>query len=84
MDSVADELVEKVTALVGNITVGMPEESASVTPLIDTKAADFVQGLIDDAVEQGATAKTELKREGNLIYPAVFDHVTTDMRLAWD
>ena len=28
MDSVADELVEKVTALVGNITVGMPEESA--------------------------------------------------------
>ena len=84
MDSVADELVEKVTALVGNITVGMPEESASVTPLIDTKAADFVQGLIDDAVEQGATAKTELKREGNLIYPAVFDHVTTDMRLAWE
>ena len=68
MDSVADELVEKVTALVGNITVGMPEESASVTPLIDTKA----------------TAKTELKREGNLIYPAVFDHVTTDMRLAWE
>ena len=44
----------------------------------------FVQGLIDDAVEQGATAKTELKREGNLIYPAVFDHVTTDMRLAWE
>ena len=38
----------------------------------------------DDAVEQGATAKTELKREGNLIYPAVFDHVTTDMRLAWE
>lgn len=70
--------------MVGNITVGMPEESASVTPLIDTKAADFVQGLIDDAVEQGATAKTELKREGNLIYPAVFDHVTTDMRLAWE
>ena len=65
-------------------SVGMPEESASVTPLIDTKAADFVQGLIDDAVEQGATAKTELKREGNLIYPAVFDHVTTDMRLAWE
>ena len=40
--------------------------------------------MIDDAVEQGATAKTELKREGNLIYPAVFDHVTTDMRLAWE
>ena len=84
MDSVADALVEKVTALVANITVGMPEESASVTPLIDTKSADFVQSLIDDAVEKGATAKTELKREGNLIYPTVFDHVTTDMRVAWE
>ena len=62
----------------------MPEESASVTPLIDTKSADFVQSLIDDAVEKGATAKTELKREGNLIYPTVFDHVTTDMRVAWE
>ncbi|EHE91422.1 Glyceraldehyde-3-phosphate dehydrogenase (NADP(+)) [Streptococcus thermophilus CNCM I-1630] len=35
-------------------------------------------------LSKGATAKTELKREGNLIYPAVFDHVTTDMRLAWE
>ena len=62
----------------------MPEESAALHHLSIQKRLSFVQGLIDDAVEQGATAKTELKREGNLIYPAVFDHVTTDMRLAWE
>jgi glyceraldehyde-3-phosphate dehydrogenase (NADP+) len=27
---------------------------------------------------------TEWKRQGNLIHPVVIDHVTTDMKLAWE
>ncbi len=54
MDSVADELVEKVTALAKDLTVGIPEEDADITPLIDTKSADYVQGLIEEAAEKGA------------------------------
>lgn len=84
MDSVADELEKHVCDLVNNLSVGMPEDNAEITPLIDTKAADFVEGLITDAKEKGAKALTEIKREGNLISPVVFDHVTTDMRLAWE
>lgn len=84
MDSVADELEKHVCDLVNNLSVGMPEDNADITPLIDTKAADFVEGLITDAQEKGAKALTEIKREGNLISPVVFDHVTTDMRLAWE
>ncbi|MCV6815014.1 NADP-dependent glyceraldehyde-3-phosphate dehydrogenase [Streptococcus uberis] len=84
MDSVADELEKHVCDLVNNLSVGMPEDNADITPLIDTKAADFVEGLITDAKEKGAKALTEIKREGNLISPVVFDHVTTDMRLAWE
>lgn len=84
MDSVADELEKHVCDLVDNLSVGMPEDNADITPLIDTKAADFVEGLITDANEKGAKALTEIKREGNLISPVVFDHVTTDMRLAWE
>lgn len=84
MDSVADELEKHVCDLVKNLSVGMPEDNADITPLIDTKAADFVEGLITDAKEKGAKALTEIKREGNLISPVVFDHVTTDMRLAWE
>ena len=26
----------------------------------------------------------EYKREGNLIWPVLIDHVTTDMRIAWE
>ncbi|MEE9112023.1 MAG: NADP-dependent glyceraldehyde-3-phosphate dehydrogenase, partial [Lactobacillus sp.] len=84
MDSVADELVAKIMDGVKGLKIGMPETSADITPLINTRAADYVQGLIEDAADKGAEAKTDFKREGNLIYPMVFDKVTTDMRLAWE
>ncbi|WP_422804378.1 NADP-dependent glyceraldehyde-3-phosphate dehydrogenase [Streptococcus sp. FT1-55] len=84
MNTVANELVAKVTELTKALTVGMPEDDADITPLIDTKAADFVEGLIKDALDKGAKATTDVKREGNTIYPAVFDNVTTDMDLAWE
>ena len=39
-----------------------------IVPLIDQKSADFVQRLIDDALEKNATLITGNQREGNLIY----------------
>lgn len=84
MDSVADELVEKIRQQVLDLTIGNPEDDADITPLIDKNAADFVEGLINDASDKGAEALTEIKREGNLICPVLFDKVTTDMRLAWE
>lgn len=53
-------------------------------PLISSKAADFVYELIEDAKEKGADLVVGGKRDGNLIYPTLFDNVTTDMRLAWE
>lgn len=84
MDNVADQLIAHVKTLVDKLSIGMPEEDADITPLIDTKAADFVEGLVQDATEKGAKALGEYKREGNLISPLIFDNVTTDMRLAWE
>ncbi|MFG6120165.1 NADP-dependent glyceraldehyde-3-phosphate dehydrogenase [Thalassobacillus sp. B23F22_16] len=83
-DAVADQLSEKVKQKVEGLTVGNPEDDAAVTPLIDDKAADFVQGLIDDALEKGATLVTGNKREGKLIHPTLIDDVTSDMDIAWE
>jgi glyceraldehyde-3-phosphate dehydrogenase (NADP+) len=83
-EAVADELVDKIVERVKGLTAGRPEDDANVTPLIDSASADFVQGLIDDSIERGAELKIGGKREGNLVYPTVFDHVTEDMRLAWE
>ena len=84
VDEVADKLVEKVKEKVEKLKVGNPEDGADIVPLIDNKAADFVWELIDDAREKGAHLLVGGKREENLIYPTLFDYVTTDMRLAWE
>ncbi|WP_113671070.1 NADP-dependent glyceraldehyde-3-phosphate dehydrogenase [Vallitalea guaymasensis] len=84
LESIADRLVDLITEYVSKLKVGNPFDDVTITPLISNKAADFVQGLIDDAIDKGATLKIGNKREGNLLYPTVFDNVTTDMRIAWE
>ena len=81
---IANELVNILKNEVDKLTVGSPEENSIIVPLIDKKSADYVQGLIDDALEKGATLVCGNKREGNLIYPTLLDNVTLDMRIAWE
>lgn len=84
IDKVADNLVEKMANLIRKLKVGKPQEGAQITPLINNEAADFVQELIDDALFKGAKLILGNKRYINLVYPALFDYVSTDMRLAWE
>ena len=81
---IANELVNILKNEVDKLTVGSPEENSIIVPLIDKKSADYVQGLIDDALAKGATLICGNKREGNLIYPTLLDNVTLDMRIAWE
>src|SRR5690242_11999221 len=83
-ENVADELVGLLKAQVAELSVGSPEQDSTIVPLIDDKSADFVQGLVDDAVEKGATIVIGNKRERNLIYPTLIDHVTEVMKVAWE
>lgn len=84
-DSVADELVLKLKDKISQLKIGNPlKEQVDIVPLIDSKAADFVEGLIKDAEEKGATLVIGGKRDGNIIYPTLFDNVTLDMRIAWE
>jgi len=85
VDKVADELVGKIKEKIKLLTVGNPlEKDVDIVPLISTKAADFVEELIEESKKMGATLVIGGTREGNLIYPTLFDNVTTDMRLAWE
>ncbi|MNM20117.1 MULTISPECIES: NADP-dependent glyceraldehyde-3-phosphate dehydrogenase [Clostridium] len=85
IDKVADELVKKVREKVKTLKVGNPiNEQVDVVPLIDDKAADYVESLILESKEKGATILEGGNREGNLIYPTLVDNVTLDMRLAWE
>ncbi|GKU27742.1 NADP-dependent glyceraldehyde-3-phosphate dehydrogenase [Clostridium folliculivorans] len=86
MESVADELISKLKTKIEALKVGNPleQDQVDVVPLIDTKAADFVEELMREAEEKGAKLIIGGNREGNLIYPTLYDEVTIDMRLAWE
>ena len=83
-DDVATRLIPKLLARISEIKVGDPRENATVVPLINTQAADYVMGLIEDAVTKGAKILVGGGRTSNIIEPTLIDHVTTDMRLAWE
>lgn len=85
VDEVADELIGYLKEEISKLQVGNPlEKQVDVVPLINTKAADFVMELIEDAKEKGAKLVVGGMRQGNLIYPTLFDGVTTEMRVAWE
>lgn len=84
MDKVADALVQRIVPKVQKLSVGMPEADCDITPVVSETSANFIEGLVVDAREKGATFLTDFKREGNLIWPTLLDHVTPSMRIAWE
>lgn len=84
-NEVADELVQKLKEKVEKLVVGNPlEKQVDIVPLIDTKSALFVEGLINDALNKGGQCIVGGKREENIIYPTLIDYVTEEMDLAWE
>lgn len=85
MESVADELAQKVQSRIKELKVGDPrQEGNTIGPLINDKAADYVMELIEDAEESGATLMTGGTRNERIIEPTLFDNVPITSRLAWE
>ncbi len=84
LNSIAPALICKIKAIAESLRVDALREDCEIVPLINMKAADFVQELIDDAINKGANLILGNKRIDNLIYPTIFDNVTSDMRIAWE
>lgn len=84
MPDIADILIEKVVEETKKLSIGDPAENKSIGPLINSNQCDYVQELIDDAIDKGVEVKCGNKREGNILWPTVLDKVTVDMRIAWE
>lgn len=84
INEIADKLVKLIEEDVKELKVGNPAKGVQITPLINEESANYVQELINDALDKGATLITGNRREGNLIYPTLLDNITTDMRIAWE
>ena len=83
-EEIADELLQKVNDQIAKLSVGLPEDNATITAVVSKSSADFIQSLVVDAESKGAKLCQEWRREDNLIWPLVIDNVTHDMKICWE
>jgi aldehyde dehydrogenase (NAD+) len=85
-ESIHDEVVERVRALVAAIKTGDPTDPATVhAPVISQAAADRIMGMIERAIADGATLVAgghRMDRPGFYIEPTVFTDVDPDSEIA--
>ena len=79
-----EEFLQRFTAKVDALKAGLPwAKDAYITPLPETGKIEFLDALIDDATEKGASIQN--KRAGkianNLMFPAVLYPVNAAMRI---
>lgn len=86
VDCVADHLADMLREKVAALKAGNPaaDDEVTIVPLIDEHAADTVMSLVEEAKDKGAKLLLGGKREKNLVHPVLMDHVTTQMKLAWE
>lgn len=81
-EDVHDELVECLDDAVAAWQPGdLFDESTTVGPLVDEQQAEWVEELVDDAVERGATLVRGGTRDGNLYQPTLLADVPHDARI---
>lgn len=82
MSGIADRFVEKLVRRTATLRACDPQEStAPLGRLINADAVARVAELVKDAVAQGATLKHGSEVAGEVMQPAVLDHVTPAMRI---
>jgi succinate-semialdehyde dehydrogenase/glutarate-semialdehyde dehydrogenase len=84
-DTIYDEFVEKLAEVVGTYKVGSGlDESVTHGPVITRKALEDIKGLVDDAIEHGATLAAGGdfgEGDSHFIEPTILCNVTEDMRV---
>lgn len=79
---VAEEFLERALAATRSLTVGNPHESdTDVGPMISPAEAERVEAWVREAIAEGATAHTAIRREGALMWPVVLTNVERDMKV---
>jgi glyceraldehyde-3-phosphate dehydrogenase [NAD(P)+] len=83
VDEVADRFMDSVKKEMGSWKLGDPRaQGNNMGPLINPKAAERVQELVDDAVSKGAVLVTGGKHKASYFDPTVLDKVPRESSIA--
>jgi len=83
--SVHDEVVERIAAMTGDLTMGPGIEDHFITPLVSAAQLDRVEGFALSGAQAGARAVTggrRADRPGHFMQATIFDGVSPDMAIA--
>ncbi|MFD7161442.1 NAD-dependent succinate-semialdehyde dehydrogenase [Kribbella sp. NPDC059898] len=81
-DGIADAFVDALAGRMGSVVVGPPaDDTSELGPLVDARAVDKVNRLVNDAVAKGAVVVARAPipdSPGHYAAPTVLDHVPGD------
>ena len=83
-EDVKEEFLKKFSLAVDALNYGNPwDEGAQLTPLPEPGKPDYIQELLDDAVEKGAKIMNKKggERTSNFIWPSIVYPTTKDMKV---
>ena len=91
VDTIADDLVEKIKDRVGKLVTGDGTRGCDMGPLVTAAHRDKVTSYLDAGTEAGATLVIDGREgdvdsdgEGYFLKPTLFDNVTKDMSIYQD
>lgn len=80
--AVYEAFAQKIAKATQQLVVGSPyDEHTFMGPLINDESAERAMGWVQNAIEEGARAMLEPKREGRMFHPCVMADVTDDMAI---
>lgn len=81
-ESVVDDYIDRIVSIAKNLNQGNPfTDDVDAGPMIAEKEAIRVYDWVQSAVDAGATLHTELRREGNHLWPVVVSNVPLETDL---
>ncbi|MDW8034770.1 MAG: aldehyde dehydrogenase family protein [Nitrososphaerota archaeon] len=85
IESIADELVDKLRERFEKVKFGYPwEDGVQVGPLINEWALNHIVQLVEDAMNKGAVLLAGGKAHGLIYEPTLLDRVPLEARIAWE
>jgi acyl-CoA reductase-like NAD-dependent aldehyde dehydrogenase len=81
-DAIADAFLERFVAATRALKIGNPlDRDCDVGPMISDEAADRAETWIREALDEGARALTDVRREGRMLWPVVLTDTRPDMKV---
>lgn len=79
---IIDEFTQKLVKETGKLKVGNPmNKDTDIGPLINTKAVEYVDEVVNDAVSNGANVEIGAKVKNNFYWPTVLTGIKEDMKI---